>query len=89
MLGKGKLYVKIVNSNEKPVPVQLDLGRLPYTGTAVQQILKSQNKEDFNSVSKGEIIKPVTTPVKMNGRRVDATMEQLSVNLIIIDFKTR
>ena len=86
---KGKLYVKIVNSNEKPVPVQLDLGRLPYTGTAVQQILKSQNKEDFNSVSKGEIIKPVTTPVKMNGRRVDATMEQLSVNLIIIDFKTR
>ena len=81
--------MKIVNANEKPVPVQLDLGRMPYTRSAVQQILKSENKEDFNSVSGGEIIKPVTTPVRMNGRRVDATMEPLSVNLIIIDFKTR
>jgi alpha-L-arabinofuranosidase len=29
----GKLYVKIVNLNEKPVPVRLDLGRLQYTKT--------------------------------------------------------
>lgn len=86
---KGKLYVKIVNSNEKQVPVRLDLGRLQYTKNAVQETLKSEKKEDFNSVAAGESIKPVTTQVSINGRRVETIMEPLSVNVIIIDFKVR
>jgi alpha-N-arabinofuranosidase len=85
----GKLYVKIVNSTEKPVPVQLGLGRLPYTKAAVKQTLRSDGREDFNSVAGGEYIKPVTTPVRINGRRVDDAMEPLSVNVLIIDFKVR
>lgn len=85
----GKLYIKIVNSTEKPVPVQLGLGRLPYVKAAVKQTLRSDGREDFNSVSGGESIKPVTTPVRINGRRVDDAMEPFSVNVLIIDFKVR
>ncbi len=86
---KGKLYVKIVNSTDLPVPVRLDLGRLPYTGNAVKQTLKSANKEDFNSVAGGETVRPLSAPVVLKGRRVDTSIDPLSVNVLIIDIKAR
>ena len=85
----GKLYIKLVNSSEKQVAVRLSLGRLPYTKTAVRQTLKSDARDDFNSVAGQELIKPAATPVSITGRRIDTVSEPLSVNVIIIDFKVR
>ena len=85
----GKLYIKPVNSSEKQVPVRLALGKLPYTKSAVRQTLKSENREDFNSVSGQELIIPSEIPVSITGRRIDTVSEPLSVNVIIIDFKVR
>jgi len=85
----GKLYIKLINSSEKQVPVRMALGRLPYTKTAVQQTLKSDAREDFNSVAGQELIKPATTPVSITGRRIDTVSEPLSVNVLIINFIVR
>lgn len=85
----GKLYIKLVNSSKKQVPVTLALGKLPYLKTAERQTLKSESGEDFNSVAGQELIKPVAAQISVKGRRIDTVSEPLSVNVIIIDFKVK
>jgi alpha-N-arabinofuranosidase len=86
---KGKLYVKIVNSSDKKKPVTLTLGALPYEKIAVKETIKSDNKDDFNTIANPKHIYPVSTQVKVAGRKITAEAEPLSVNVFIIDFKIR
>ena len=85
----GKLYIKIVNSSDKRKPVTLTLGALPYTKTAVRETLRSDSPEDFNTIANPKLIHPVSVPVKVTGRKINTEAEPLSVNVFIIDFKTR
>jgi len=85
----GKLYIKIVNSNERARPVTLTLGPLPYGKTAMKETLKSGNKDDFNSIADPKAIYPLTIPVKVAGRKIISDAGPLSVNVFIIDFKAR
>jgi alpha-L-arabinofuranosidase len=85
----GKLYVKLVNSTDKPVTVTLSLGTLPYAKTAVKETLKSPGRDDYNSISNPKLIYPVSTTVKVERRKINAEAEPLSVNVFIIDFKVR
>ena len=66
-----------------------DLGAepLPYGKTAMKETLESGNKDDFNSIADPKAIYPLTTPVKVAGRKINAEAEPLSVNVFIIDFK--
>lgn len=86
---KGKLYVKIVNSSDKKKPVTLTLGALPYAKIAAKETIKSDNKDDFNTIANPKHIYPVSIQVKVAGRKITAEAEPLSVNVFIIDFKIR
>jgi len=85
----GKLYVKVVNSTNQIKPVAITLGPLPYLKIAVKETLKSGSKDDFNSIANPKLIYPVSTPVKVAGRKINAEAEPLSVSVFIIDLKTR
>jgi alpha-L-arabinofuranosidase len=85
----GKLYVKLVNSTDKIKPVEIALGPLPYQMVAVKETLKSGSKDDFNSIADPKRIYPVSTSVKVAGRKINTETEPLSVSVFIIDFKTR
>jgi alpha-N-arabinofuranosidase len=85
----GKLYVKVVNSTNQIKPVAITLGPLPYLKIAVKETLKSGSKDDFNSIANPKLIHPVSTPVKVTGRKINAEAEPLSISVFIIDFKTR
>jgi alpha-L-arabinofuranosidase len=85
----GKLYVKVVNSTNQIKPLAITLGPLPYLKIAVKETLKSGSKDDFNSIVNPKLIYPVSTPVKVAGRKINAEAEPLSVSVFIIDFKTR
>jgi alpha-N-arabinofuranosidase len=85
----GKLYIKLVNSTDQAKTVILALGPLPYTKAAVKETLKSPGKDDFNSIANPKLIYPVSTPVKVEGRKINAEAEPLSVSVLIIDFKTK
>jgi alpha-N-arabinofuranosidase len=85
----GKLYVKVVNSTNQIKLVAITLGPLPYLKIAVKETLKSGSKDDFNSIANPKLIYPVSTPVKVAGRKINAEAEPLSVSVFIIDFKTR
>ncbi len=85
----GKLYVKLVNSTDQGKTVTLALGPLPYLKIAVKETLKSASKDDFNSITNPKIIYPVSTPVKVAGRKINTVAEPLSISVFIIDFKTR
>ena len=78
-----------MNSTDQPRPLTLTLGPLPYSKTAIKETLKSVNKEDFNSIAYPKTIYPAQTPVKVAGRKINDEVEPLSVNVFIIDFKTR
>jgi alpha-N-arabinofuranosidase len=86
---KGKLYIKIVNSSDKNKQVALSLGSLPYEKTAVKETLKSNDKGDFNSIANPKLVCPVSAPVTINRRRINANLDAASVNVFIIDFKIR
>jgi len=86
---EGKLYIKIVNSSDKKKPLTLTLGALPYKKIGVKLTLKSDNQDDFNTIANPKLIYPVSTQVKVAGRKITAEAEPLSVNVFIIDFKTR
>ena len=85
----GKLYIKVVNSTNQIKPVAITLGPLPYLKIAVKETLKSGSKDDFNSIANPKLIYPVSTPVKVAGRKINAEAEPLSVSVFIIDLKTR
>lgn len=85
----GKLYIKLVNSTDQAKMVTLALGPLSYTKAAVKETLKSTGKDDFNSISNPKLIYPVSTSVKVAGRKINAEAEPLSVSVFIIDFKNR
>jgi alpha-N-arabinofuranosidase len=85
----GKLYIKIVNSSRKKKQVMLSLGVLSYGKEAVKETLKSDNPFAFNTIEKPKIIYPASTPVRINGRRINTEIDPASVNVFIIDFKTR
>jgi alpha-N-arabinofuranosidase len=85
---KGKLYIKIVNSSDKKKQVTLALGALPYEKNAIKETLKSVSPDDFNTIANPRLIYPVTTPVKIAGRKIITEAEPLSMNVFIIDFKT-
>ena len=85
----GKLYVKVVNSTNQIKPVAITLGPLPYLKIAVKETLKSGTKDDFNSIANPKLIYPVSTPVKVAGRKINAEAEPLSVSVFIIDLKSR
>lgn len=85
----GKLYIKLVNSTDQAKMVTLALGPLPYTKAAVKETLKSAGKDDFNSISNPKLIGPVSTSIKVAGRKINAEAEPLSVSVFIIDFKNR
>ena len=85
----GKLYIKIVNSSDKKKIVELALGSLPYEKSAVKTTLKSDDPEAFNTIANPKLIYPVSTPVKVAGKKIIAEAEPLSVNVFIIDFKIR
>jgi len=84
----GKLYIKLVNSTDQTMPVTLALGPLPYSKTGVKETLKSPGKDDFNSISNPDLIHPVSTAVKVTGRKINTGAEPLSVSVFIIDFKS-
>jgi alpha-L-arabinofuranosidase len=86
---KGKLYIKIVNSSDKKKPVTLTLGALPFKKNAVKETLKSDNQDDINTIANPKLIYPVSTQVKVAGRKITVEAEPLSVNVFIIDFKIR
>ena len=86
-LKTGKLYVKIVNSTEKAIPVALDLGPLQYGKSAVKETLKSGSPDHFNSVDDPRLIYPVPVPVRITGRKINSEAEPLSVSVFLIDFK--
>jgi alpha-N-arabinofuranosidase len=83
----GKLYVKVVNSTDQPRPVTLVLGQLPYMKVAVKETLKSNSKDDFNTIANPQFVYPVSAPIKMSGRKISTEVEPLSINVYIIDFK--
>jgi alpha-L-arabinofuranosidase len=85
----GKLYIKLVNSTDQPMKVILALGTLPYSKSAVKETLKSNGKDDFNSISNPKLIYPVSTTIKVAGRKINTEAEPLSVSVFIIDFKSR
>jgi len=85
----GKLYIKLVNSTSQIKPVAISLGPLPYLKVAVKETLRSGSKDDFNSIANPKLIFPVSTPVKVAGRKINTEAEPLSVSVFIIDFKTR
>jgi alpha-N-arabinofuranosidase len=85
---RGKLYIKIVNSSDKKKQVTLALGALPYEKNAIKETLKSVSPDDFNTIANPRLIYPVTTPVKIAGRKIITEAEPLSMNVFIIDFKT-
>jgi len=76
-------------STDQARSVALTLGPLPYTKTAVKKTLKSDSKDDFNSIANPKAIYPVSTPVKIAGRKINAEAEPLSVSIFIIEFKAR
>jgi alpha-N-arabinofuranosidase len=85
----GKLYIKLVNSTDQPMKVILALGTLPYSKSAVKETLKSNGKDDFNSISNPKLIYPGSTTIKVAGRKINTEAEPLSVSVFIIDFKSR
>jgi alpha-L-arabinofuranosidase len=85
----GKLYIKIVNSSDKKKPMTLSLGALSYKKIVSKETLRSDNKDDFNKIANPKLIYPVSTQVKIAGRKITAEAEPLSVNVYIIDFKIR
>ena len=85
----GKLYVKVVNSSGKKKPVILSLGVLSYGKEAVKETLKSDNPLAFNTLTNPKIIYPVSSPVRITGRKINTELEPASVNIFIIDFKSR
>jgi len=54
----------------------------------VKETLKSPGKDDFNSISNPDLIHPVSTAVKVTGRKINTGAEPLSVSVFIIDFKS-
>ena len=85
----GKLYIKIVNSSRKKKQVMLSLGALSYGKEAEKVTLKSDNPLAFNTIERPKIIFPQSSPVRINGRRINTEIDPASVNVFIIDFKTR
>jgi alpha-L-arabinofuranosidase len=85
----GKLYIRVVNTSDKKRPVKLELGALPYLKDGVIETLKSDNPDDFNTITNPKIVFPVIMPVKVTGKKINAEAEPLSVNVFIIDFKIR
>lgn len=85
----GKLYIKIVNSSDKKRQVILSLGSLPYEKTAVKETLKSNNRNDFNSIANPKLVYPVSEPAVVTGRKINANLDAASVNVFIINFKIR
>jgi alpha-L-arabinofuranosidase len=85
----GKLYDKIVNSSDKKKPVTLTLGVLPNAKIAAKETIKSDNKDDFNTIANPKHKYPVSIQVKIAGRKITAEEKPLSVNVFISDFKIR
>jgi alpha-L-arabinofuranosidase len=85
----GKLYIKVVNTTDQSKPLTLSLGALPYQKIAVKEVLRSGNKEDFNSVKNPALISPVRSTVTLSGRKINTTAEPLSLTVYVIDFRTR
>jgi alpha-N-arabinofuranosidase len=85
----GKLYIKLVNSTEKSKPVTLTLGPLPYLKDAVKETLKSGSKDDFNTIAKPRLIYPVSSTVKVAGKKINGNLDPESFNVFILDFRTR
>ena len=85
----GKLYIKIVNSSGRKRPVLLSLGALTYGKEAVQETLGSDKPLNFNTIANPRLIYPASSAVKVAGRKINADLDRASVNVFIIDFRTR
>jgi alpha-N-arabinofuranosidase len=85
----GELYIKIINSSGKKKPVMLSLGALSYGKEAVKETLKSDNPLSFNTIGNPKLIYPASSPVRITGRKLNTEIDPASVNVFIIDFKSR
>lgn len=66
-------------------------GYFIYTGTVatIWPMFGTANQDDFNTMANPKLIYPVSTQVKIAGRKITVEAEPLSVNVFIIDFKIR
>jgi alpha-L-arabinofuranosidase len=85
----GKLYVKIVNSSGRKRPVLLSLGALSYGKEAVKETLRSSKPLDFNTITNPKLIYPASSTVRITRKKINTDLDPASMNVFIIDFKTR
>ncbi|MDP4223370.1 MAG: alpha-L-arabinofuranosidase C-terminal domain-containing protein, partial [Bacteroidota bacterium] len=85
----GKLFIKVVNVSSGRIPVTFALGSLPYGREAVKETLRSDDRFAFNSIANPRVIYPVTSTVKVTGRKIITDLDPFSVNVFIVDFRTK
>jgi alpha-L-arabinofuranosidase len=82
-----KVYVKLVNSSGSPSAVRISVDGVTLLKNGEIETLKSPGLYDFNSIADPKRIYPVTKPVIVAGKKIDATLDPWSVNLIVLGYK--
>lgn len=83
----GKLYIKVVNTADKPQQVMFSLGSLSYIKDALKITLKTDKPENYNTISNPTVVYPASETVKLAGKKINTILSSASFNVYIIDFK--
>jgi alpha-L-arabinofuranosidase len=82
-----KVFIKLVNTSSAIKPVRLNLSGLSFLKYGEIEILKAERLDDFNSIAGPQLIFPSTMQVTVSSKKVSASLEPWSVNVVVLNFK--
>jgi alpha-N-arabinofuranosidase len=82
-----KVFIKLVNTSSAIKPVRLNLSGLSFLKYGEIEILKAERLYDFNSIADPKLIFPSTSQVAVSSKKVSASLEPWSVNVVVLNFK--
>ncbi len=82
---KKKLYLKLVNAASTTQAVDIDLEGAKLAPKAKLTTLSAKDTQATNSIDRPEFLKPVDTPIALDGSHLRHTMPQYSIEVIEFD----
>ncbi|MCX6302414.1 MAG: alpha-L-arabinofuranosidase [Bacteroidia bacterium] len=82
-----KVFVKLVNTSSTIKHVRLNLLGLSFLKYGEIEILKAERLYDFNSIADPKLIFPSTRQVTVSSKKVSASLEPWSANVVVLNFK--
>jgi alpha-L-arabinofuranosidase len=82
-----KVYIKLVNTSSAIKPVRLNLSGLSFLKNGEVETLKTKRLYDYNSIENPKLIYPSAGQVTVSSKKVSASLEPWSVNVVVLNFK--